>query len=156
MQTYQEYLYFIERYRHTVFSFVAERLFSYIVYPLGRESNAQEREQRKPREYNMYDREDMKRYFVEVDGQRKMVVPDGPFEHVLYHIFVPKKTNPVVEDNKYGNSQFDNFCKIIEGVTDTQFPEFVEKFATRDCDCKNSKDCVDLLEIKLKAYWKLS
>ena len=26
--------------------------------------------------------------FVEVDGQRKMVVPDGPFEHVLYHIFV--------------------------------------------------------------------
>ena len=152
MQTYQEYLYFLDRYRHIVFSFVAERLFSYVVYPIGKGDS--ERKQRD--NYKDYSREDIRRFYTKIDGQRKLIVPDGPFDYVIYHIFKPNNPDPVLEINKLGNGQFENFYRIIAGVTDTQFPELIEKYASKDCDCTYTKDCIDTLERKLKSFWKLT
>lgn len=157
MLTYQEYLYFIDRYKHTVYSSVAERLFSYVVYPTGHERDPKEREKRIQRHnYKDYDWYDMVRFYTVVDGQRKLVVPDGPFDYRIYHGFRPPNPDPELFINKLGNTQYDNFCRIISGVTDTQFPDIIEKYASRDCDCTNSKDCADELKRKLESFWKLT
>lgn len=165
MQTYQEYLFFLNRYKHLVYTQAAKNLFSYVVYPLN---NAKENEKtRGPQDnYNDYDREDMKRF--KIDG--KLVIPDGPYKIETYHIFRPGLKDPVIEKKKFGPSQLENFAYLIEQVTNTQFPKLIDQYASKDCDfrfaCidrddvdlgefKYFYDCSEALTKKLKVYWKL-
>lgn len=159
MQTYQEYQFFIQRYKDIVYAKTAENLYSYVVYPLCRPKRGKPQTRGPQDNYKDYDRTDISRFKVdEVLAENKhehIVVPDGPYKISKRHVFKPESDNPVIETIKEGPSQYENFIDIISRVTDTQFPRLIEQYASRDNYFKYTSDCAEELILKLKTLWRL-
>lgn len=132
MQTYQEYLYFLERYRHTVFNLIAESLTDYVDYPANRQEEKR----------------------ILVDGRLK--IKEGPYKEFNYHVFKLNDANPTPTCLKIGPKQYNNLVALIRNTVDIKFPSTIEKYASKDCDSKFCKDCAEELIYKLQKIWRLT
>ena len=112
MQTYQDYLYFLDRYRHIVFNFIAEDLSCYVDYPKNKLEEKQ----------------------ILVDGRIK--IKAGPYKEFTYHVFKYFNRDPTETTLRLGPDQYKNFLIFIRNNVDARFPNVIEKYASKDCDFK--------------------
>lgn len=134
---YDDYKFFLDRYRHIVFAFIAQDLYEYVDYPTTKCKKAY--------------RDEVRQFFV--NGRFK--VPEGPYKTETYHIFMPYILDPVLEVNQIGPSQYDNFIKELEKAVEFLFPRVIENYASKDCDFKYCRDCANDLVARLKRHWHL-
>lgn len=138
-ENYHEYKFFLERYRHLVFAFIAEDLANYVDEP---DIN--------PRT-GKYDKTQVAR--ISVNGRLK--IPDGPYKEDPEYIFVPGNPDPELRIKKIGPTQYDNFIQIISKTVGVNFKNTIERYASEDCDYKYTRDCATELTYNLKNFWKL-
>lgn len=134
--TYQERLFFLDRYKNIVFGYTTEELFAYTALL----------------------REKLKELFLETDKQKrkKLKAYIKSIDIFKLDIEIPSNTDRDKVEYEIRNETYNSVHKLVEKMGNNRYEYIILKYAERDCDCAFTTDCANELTRKMKEHWQLS
>lgn len=143
--TYQERLFFLDRYKNIVFGYTTEELFAYTALL----------------------REKLKELFFETDKQKRKKLKayiksidifklDINLDNIKIDQDLSKEQKIKAVEYEIRTQAYENLHKLVEKMGNNRYEYIILKYAERDCDCAFTTDCANELTRKMKEHWQLS
>lgn len=143
--TYQERLFFLDRYKNIVFGYTTEELFTYTTL-------LREKLKELYFETDKQQRKKLKAYIKSIDTFKL----DINLDIIKIDQDLPKEKKIKTVEYEIRKQAYENLHKLVERMGNSRFEYIILKYAERDCDCAFTVDCANELTRKIKELWQIS